>query len=341
MLADMAPNRAGRAVTIHTLAERAGVHPSTVSRALHRDPAGAPAAVRRIHALAEELGYRPTLAGASLRTGQSHAIGVLVHRLTDVVQAMTFEAIDRAAVEAGYQAMVATTQDDAERQRRRADLLLSRGVDGLIVADAHLDGGYADWLASRGVPVVLVIRGLPGHVSVTVDDRLAGRLVGGHLADLGHRKVAVLAGLAWSSASTERAAGAVAALRDRGVGPGDDLVVPCGLDVTSGRTAMARLLDEHPGLTAVFAVNDFTALGAMIALREHGLEPGRDVAVVGYNDVDIAPAAELSTIRCPHDQMGSIALRQLLDLVQGRSAHSIRLSPELVVRGSSGPPRAG
>ena len=104
---------------------------------------------------------------------------------------------------------------------------------------------------------------------------------------------------------------------------------------------MARLLDQHPELTAVFAVNDFTALGAMIALRKRGLEPGRDVAVVGYNDVDIAPAAELTTVRCPHDQMESIALRQLLDLVQGRSAHSIRLSPELVVRGSWGPPRTG
>jgi LacI family transcriptional regulator len=339
-LADMTPRRADRPVTIHTLAERAGVHPSTVSRALRRDPAGAPAAVRRIHALAEELGYRPTLAGASLRTGQTHAVGVLVHRLTDVVQAMTFEAIDRAALEAGYQAMVATTHDDPERQRRRADLLLSRGVDGLIVADAHRDGGYVDWLVGRGVAVVLVIRGLPDHVSVTVDDRLAGRLVGSHLADLGHRTVAVLAGLSWSSASTDRAAGAVDALRARGIGPDEDLVVPCGLDVGSGHDAMAGLLDRRPGVTAVFAVNDFTALGAMIALRERGLEPGRDVAVVGYNDVDIAPAAELSTVRSPHDQLGSIALRLLLDLAQGRTAHSIRLSPELVVRASSGGPRA-
>jgi LacI family transcriptional regulator len=324
-------------VTIQTIAERAGVDPSTVSRALRRDPERAGETARRIQALAAELGYRPVHAGAALRTGRSHAVGVLVHRLTDVVQAMTFEAVDAAALEAGYQAIVAASFDDPEQQERRADLLLSRGVDGLVLADAHLDGGHADRLAERGVPVVLVIRGLPNHVSVTVDDRLAGRLVGGHLADLGHRRVAVLAGLAWSSASTARAAGAVEALRERGVGPGDGLVEPCGLDVSSGREAMGRLLDREPALTAVFAVNDFTALGAMIALRERGLEPGRDVAVVGYNDVDIAPAAELTSVRCPHEQMGAIALRLLLDLIAGRTAQSIRLAPELVVRGSSAP----
>ena len=90
----------------------------------------------------------------------------------------------------------------------------------------------------------------------------------------------------------------------------------------------------------MFAVNDFTALGAIVALREHGLEPGRDVAVVGYNDVDIAAAAELTTVRCPHGQMGSIALRLLLDIVHGRTVRSIRLAPELVVRDSSShPPR--
>jgi LacI family transcriptional regulator len=332
--------RPSHPITIYTIAERAGVHPSTVSRALKRDADGAPLSALRIQALAKELGYTPTHSGSALRTGQSHAVGVLVHSLTDVVQAMVFEAIDGAALEAGYQALVANTHDDSEQQRRRAELLLSRGVDGLVLADAHLDGGYVDWLAERGVPIVLVIRGLPAHVSVTIDDRLAGRLVGGHLADFGHRTVAILAGLGWSSASTERAAGAIEALRKRGVDPDDELIEHCGLDVGSGQQTMHRLLERRPDLTAVFAVNDFTALGAMIALREHGLEPGADVAVVGYNDVDIALAAELTTIRSPHDQLGSIALRLLLDIIHGRSARSIRLAPELVIRNSSShPPR--
>lgn len=327
-------------ITIQTIAKHAGVHASTVSRALRRDADASHPTTARIRALAKELGYTPSHAGAALRTGQSHAVGVLVHSLTDVVQAMTFEAIDAAALEAGYQALVANTHDDPDQQRRRAELLLSRGVDGLVLADAHLDGGYADWLADRGVPLVLVIRGSSRHVSVTVDDRLAGRLVGSHLAERGHRTVAILAGLDWSSASTDRAAGAIEALRDRGLPPGDELVAHCGLDVGSGHRAMHELLARRPDLTAVFAVNDFTALGAIMALREHGLEPGTDIAVVGYNDVDIAPAAQLTTIRSPHDQLGSIALRLLLDMVNGRTARSIRLSPELIVRQSSAnPPR--
>jgi LacI family transcriptional regulator len=334
------PTRPSHPITIRTIAERARVHPSTVSRALKRDADGAPPTTLRIQALARELGYTPTHAGSALRTGVTHAIGVLVHSLTDVVQAMTFEAIDDAALEAGYQAVVANTHDDPDQQRRRAELLLSRGVEGLILADAHLDGGYVDWLADRGVPVVLVIRGLPAHVSVTVDDRLAGRLVGGHLADLGHKTVAILAGLSWSSASTDRAAGAIEALRARGLEPDPELIEHCGLDVGSGHQTMHHLLERRPDLTAVFAVNDFTALGAIIALREHGREPGADVAVVGYNDVDIAAAAQLTTIRSPHDQMGSIALRVLLEIIHGHSVRSIRLAPELVIRDSSSqPPR--
>ena len=238
----MPAGRPGQPVTLHAVAERAGVHPSTVSRALRRDVDDTHPTTLRVRAVAQELGYTPAYAGSALRTGRTHAVGVLVHRLTDVVQAMTFEAIDDAALEAGYQAIVATTYDDPDEQRRRAELLLTRGVDGLVLGDAHLDGGYADWLAERGVPLVLVIRGAPAHVSVTVDDRLAGRLVGGHLADRGHRTVGVLAGLDWSSASTERAAGALEALRDRGAAPDAELVEPCGLDVGSGRAGMTRLL---------------------------------------------------------------------------------------------------
>lgn len=325
-------------VTIRTIAESAGVHPSTVSRALRRPDGEDDATATRIRAIAAELGYRPDVAAASLRTRRSHALGVLVHRLTDVVQAMIYEGIERTALERGYQTLVANTYDVLSEQQRRAQLMVSRRVDGLIVADAHLDGVYADWVADLGVPYMLVNRRCGAHPAVTTDDYLGGRLAGAHLADLGHTRIGILAGSPDSSATSERTAGCLDVLRDRGVTLADGMVEPCTLEAWSGRDAMATLFQRDPGLTAVFAINDFTALGALSALRARGLQPGVDVAVVGFNDITIAEPTQLSTVRSHQGQMGAMATRLLFDVMAGRRVESIRLAPELVVRASSCPP---
>ncbi|NEE03734.1 LacI family DNA-binding transcriptional regulator [Phytoactinopolyspora halotolerans] len=329
--------RTGGPVTLRTIAERAGVHPSTVSRALKRS-AGGDETARRIRELAAELGYRPDAAAASLRTRRSGAVGVLVHRLTDVVQAILFEAIEHTVLELGYQAIVANTYDDPDQQRRRVELMLTRRVDGLILADAHLDRSYVDWVAELDIPFVLVNRHAGDYPSVTLDDYLGGRLAGSHLADLGHARVGVLRGLPHSSASSERMAGCLDALRERGVDVPEDAVEATTLDASTGREGMRRLLERRPDTTAVFAVNDFDALGAVIALREAGREPGVDVAVVGFNDVPVAEAAQLTTVRSPHATMGAAATRMLMDVIEGRHVESMRLSPELIVRATSCPP---
>lgn len=327
-------DRQRRPVTIRTIAERAGVHPSTVSRALRRPPDDDDASAR-IWSIARELGYQPDAAAASLRTGSSRAIGVLVHNLTDVVQALIFEAIEKSALEFGFQAVVANTYDEFAEQQRRVELMLSRRIDGLILADAHLDGTYVDWVEGHRVPFVLVSRRCGERPAVTLDERLGGRLAGMHLADLGHRKVAVLSGMAFSSASSGRATGCVDALRERGVDIPPEQIEPCLLDAASGRAAMLNVLERVPDVTAVFAVNDFTALGAASALNARGLRPGQDVALVGYNDISIAAAMELTTIRSPHDSMGSLATHQLMDAMAGRSVQDVRLAPTLVIRDST------
>lgn len=324
-------------VTLRTIADMAGVHPSTVSRALRADAAKNDTN-RRIAQLADALGFRPDVVAASLRTRRSDAVGVLVHRLTDVVQALLFEAIESTLTEHGYQAIVANTYDEPDEQRRRVELLQSRRVDGLILADAHLDGRYVDWVASRGIPFVLVNRHAGGYPAVTLDDYEGGRLVGTHLADLGHRQVAILRGIEYSSASSERVQGCLDALSARGVFVAADAVEPTTLSASTGRDAVRRVMRRHPDTSAVFAVNDFDALGAMIELRELGREPGVDVAVVGFNDVPVAEAAQLTTVRSPHTVMGAAATRMLLDVMRGEQVESVRLAPELIVRETSCPP---
>ncbi|MEH3052943.1 MAG: LacI family DNA-binding transcriptional regulator [Patulibacter minatonensis] len=320
--------------TLRTLAERTGLHTSTVSRALRRDRASDPTAAL-VHAAATELGYRPDPLAAGLRSGRTGAIGMVAHSLTDLAQALIHEEVDQYVLAHGYDVLVAATRDDPEAQRKRVELLLSRRVDGLIIADAHRDGAYADWVATLGVPYVLVMRGAPGHPAITVDDELAGRMVADHLADLGHTRMAHLAGPSWSAASYGRAAGFRARLAERGIGLEDDLVEPGGLHATTGRAAMERLLDRRRDFTAVFCASDFVAFGATSALGAAGLRVGDDVALVGYNDLQAATAMDLTSVRTPQDELGRIAAEALLAAIDGCEPQSRTLAPELVVRGST------
>jgi LacI family transcriptional regulator len=335
MAARPRPDRRPAPVTIRTIAERVGVHPSTVSRAL--DPSGNPdnARTRRIREVADALGYVPHPGAASLRTRRTLALGVTVSHLTDIVMATLYDSIERTAREVGYQAMVASTHDDVDEQRRLIDFMFARRVDGLIVADAHRDGRLVSWLEEREVPFVLAMRHAGDHPSVTADEHLGGRLAGTHLAGLGHERIAILAGLPWSSAFSGRTAGCLAALYDAGIEVPERLVVRGGADTISAWVQTQRLLEAGEDFTAVFAVNDDAALGAGGALRERGRQPGDDVAVVGYNDIPAAAAADLTTVSNPIADMGAIATRLLIDQMAGSEVQSVRLSPELVVRGSS------
>src|SRR4051812_2770954 len=174
------PDKAGR-VTLRQIAEASGVAVSTASRVLSRARRGdAPMSdvAVRVLAVAEEMGYERDLYAASLRTQRTHMIGVLVPQLTDVVLSTIYGGIDQAAAQSGYQTVVANTLDSPAEQRRRAETLLNRRVDGLIFGDARTDNPFLDDLATRGVPFALVSRRHAPYPAVTCDDFEGGRLVG-------------------------------------------------------------------------------------------------------------------------------------------------------------------
>lgn len=264
-------------------------------------------------------------------------IGVLVPRLTDVVLAQIYESIDDTARAAGYNTVVANTRDDPEVQRMRLDGLLSRRVDGLIVGDLREGDELVDRLLASSVPFVLVMRRGGPHPSVTTDDLEGGRLAAEHFLELGHSVVGVIAGDPLTSTGRERRNGFVGRYAEAGIDVPARYIVDSAFDVYSGRSAAEELLTLTPRPTAVFAINDFTAIGAIGALRTLGLDLGRDVAVLGYNDISIAAqlSIPLSSIRSPLDVMGRLSTEMLLDRLDGRHTSSIRLSPTLVAREST------
>lgn len=327
---------------MRTIAEEAGVHVSTVSRALRREP-GEPDpdklsdTTRRVRDVARRLGYLPDPYAAGLRSGRSNVIGVLVPRLADVALANLYEGIETAVTARGYQSVVATTRDDPEEQQHRLTLMLQRRVDALIIADASRHGGYVDEIAERGVPFVLVSRRYADYVAVTCDDELGGRLVGTHLVDLGHEVIAITGGWPYTSTDQDRITGARTAVRERGYDIPDERILLTGVTGPDGRAAAEQLLAMTPRPTAIFALSDWAAIGVMGALRDHGLVPGVDIAVVGFNDISVSAdlPIPLTTVRNPIRDMGERAGQMIVDRLEGRPIESVQLQPRLVVRQST------
>ena len=340
----MARSDRRRPATLRTIAQAAGVDVSTVSRVLNGSAEDAQRAASRetaeeIRRWAARLDYRPNPHATSLRTQRSNLVGVLVPRLSDLVLATIYEGIEDAAARHGLTTFVMNSHDRPEQQRARTELALSRHVDGLVFGDAHTGAAFLDEFAERRVPFVLVSRHAGRHPSVTCDDRLGGRLVADHFLALGHRRVGVVAGEPFASTGADRTAGFVDRYREAGFPVPDSHVVHCGFDAAGGRDAAERLLRHDPPPTAVFAVNDFAAIGALGALRDHGLRPGQDVAVAGYNDTPLAAELPipLTSVVSPMREMGARALDLLAELLAGRTAPSERLRPRLAVRASTAP----
>ncbi|MBD1550207.1 LacI family DNA-binding transcriptional regulator [Pseudomonas typographi] len=331
-----------RPATLRAIAQQLNVHVSTVSRVLngtldHAGRAASKETIERIRTLAASLDYQPNTHARTLKTRHSHEIAVLVPRLSDIVLATIYEGIDEAASASRYTAFVANTLDRPERQRERAERALARNVEGLIISDVHCTAqpGFLEELEERQVPFVLVSRRRGEHCSVTSDDEMGGRLVAEHLFAQGHTRVAVIAGEPHSSNARERTTSFVEYYRERGVAIAAERVIPGHFDTEAGFSIAERLLTHPQPPTAIFAVNDFLAIGLFGAMRNRGLVAGRDIAVVGYNDTPLAAHLQLTSISTHMHAQGVRAVAMLLKRIAGEPVQSYRFPALLKVRASS------
>lgn len=337
-----------RRPTLRSLAQLLNIHVSTVSRVLNGTEeearrAASPEMIARIRKLADELKYRPNQQAIGLKTSKTNLIGVLIPRLTDLVVATIYEGIDKGAEDNRYLTYVGATLDIPERQSQLCEILLDQNVEGLIFGDARTDNiAFVDGIAQRNIPIVLVSRHVTGHCSVTCEDHKGGRLAAEHLINLGHKKIAVLAGEPYASTGQDRTEGFIDYCREQGIYIPHQWILHGGFDTSSGRQLGEQLFSgdkEKP--TAVFAVNDFVAIGLMGALRDNNLQVGQDVAVVGYNDTPLAAELPigLTSVRSPMYQMGYRSVELLLKKINGCNPASEKLEPVLYIRESSQPKR--
>jgi LacI family transcriptional regulator len=335
----MEPAIPGTIVTLKDVAAASGVSLSTASRALDERTTSRSASAAHVRKVAEDLGYRRNSFASSLRRGETRTLGVLVPRLSDTVMALMFEELERAASSRGYFAMVATSGDDPGDERRAAETLLDRNVDGLILATARLDDELPRLLRQRSVAHALVLRTDGVSPSSLGDDEVGGYLAVRHLLDLGHRDIAVVTGPSFTSTGTARLAGACRALKEANIETPEDWLIAAGYGIENGFAAGETLLGHdrrHP--TAIFAANDNLAMGVIAAAHRLNIAVGEGLALVGYNDIPLSSrlATPLSSVRVPLDQIANNAIDLIVN--PGKEPKIRKAMPSLIPRQSSGAP---
>lgn len=329
-------------VTMQEVAEAAGVSVSTVSRVLdERLPPSRSKAAERVRKAAQDLGYRRDILASSLRRGGTGTIGVLVPRLSDTVMAMIYEAVFKAAEQSGYFAIVATSGDDPNNEQLAAESLLDRRVDGLILATSRLDDQLPHQLRQRRIPHSLILRTDGISPSSVGDDEQGGYLATRHLIDLGHKDIGLIAGPSFASSARDRQLGFRKAMHEAGISIHENWVCESGFGIESGEASGLSILSQSPRPTAIFAVNDNLAIGAMSAAHRLGLSIGRDVSLVGYNDIPLVSRlpVPLTSVHIPFDYVAMQAVELLL--TKEPPANPIRRAlPSLIPRESTKPPQA-
>jgi LacI family transcriptional regulator len=332
-------------VTLSDVARCAGVSVMTVSRVVNDRPgvgAATRAAVR--HAI-DQLGYRPNVVARGLKAQRSRTIGLLVPDITNPYFPEIVRGAEDVAIAHGFTLFLTNVIEDVRREVAGLTAFYERQVDGVIACSPRLESAPLDALLRRHRAAVLVNRRSDPDVagSVRIDHEHGARLVVRHLAMVGRRRFAVIAGPADSHAGQERLLGIDREVRELGLTLPDRLIV-AGPPTVEGGTAVARaLLEREPSLDALVCFNDLVAAGALVAAAELGRHVPDDLAITGYDDIRFArmftPA--LTTVRAPTYDLGRHAAAMLLERMEGRGRGvDIVLQPELVVRGSTPRPRS-
>ncbi|WP_416983458.1 LacI family DNA-binding transcriptional regulator [Streptomyces sp. T028] len=329
------------AITIADVASRAGVSKTTVSRVLNGKGEIQEATVLRVREAISELGYVPSAGAVGLARGSTQVIGMLVPEMSWAWTGTVVQAVLDTLEREGFGMRLLTGNRGEESLRRVGVQVAAKSFDGLLVIEPEGTLGYIAELHASGLPVVLIDdRGhRPGFPYVETTNREGGEQAARHLLEIGRRRPLIVTGPEGYGCTQERLAGFVDAFAEAGIAVDGRGIFSGGFLFEGGRAAVRRALADGVAFDAVFAHNDASAAGVVVGLREAGLEIPRDVAVVGFDDVELAsytyPA--LTTIRQPMREMGESAVRMLLEHVRGspQAAASCSLATSLVVRGST------
>ncbi|WP_370211466.1 LacI family DNA-binding transcriptional regulator [Roseovarius sp.] len=336
--------------TLEDVARMAGVSTATVSRCLNAPDKVVERTRVRVLEAVRELGYLPNFGARAMVARRTNTIGAIIPTMANAIFARGLQAFQEEARRLGYQLLVASSSYRADLEEEQARALTARGADGLLLIGLERAETLTAFLAQRGLPAVVAWTygaeaALP---TVGFDNRAAMRGLAEEVLRLGHRRVAMIsAPVAHNDRARARLEGLRDALGAAGLGTGRDMgfrVIETRYGLDEGGAALARLMQGEAPPTAVLCGNDVLAAGAIRQARALGLRVPEDVSITGFDDIELATLVTpaLTTVHVPHQEMGRLAARCLVEMVEkSAQPRPAPLPTELRLRDSLGPPPVG
>jgi DNA-binding LacI/PurR family transcriptional regulator len=329
-------------VTLQELAKAAGCSISTVSRALNDSDHRVNAVTKqRILALADQLGYRPNMTARGLKMDRTFTIGLVVYNIASAFTPVLIRGIQEYLKQRDYFSIIISTDWDPDLESEAVHQLISRSIDGIIFVESWRDESN-NTLDLANKPYVYVYRLFDGKYSnsVIIDDRYGARLAVEHLVKLGHRRIAFINGPHGWAASKERLAGYQDVLAQYEIPYDSSLIEDGTWEVQSGYQAAEKFIVRADRPTAIFAANDFMALGAIYAVQDAGLNVPKNIAVVGYDDREFTSFSKptITTVCPPSFEMGQMAAQLMLNRLENQVEieNPVRVQGKLIIRESCG-----
>ncbi|MGV3656404.1 MAG: LacI family DNA-binding transcriptional regulator [Chitinophagaceae bacterium] len=332
-------------VTIYDIARKLSLSSATISRGLQNHPAINKNTRKRIQDAARELGYRPNNFAANLRKQKTNTIGVLVHELNSSFITSVLAGIEKVTTEAGYDILIAHSNEDASKEAANALNLFHKRVDGLIASlsfnTENLD--HFKMYEEKGIPVIFFDRvdESSDYTKVIIDNYKCGYQATQHLIEQGCKRIVMVTASLKRNVYAQRHRGYKDALYDNGIEYSKEQVLVKDLSEQAGMETAMKMLAMKPMPDGAFFTNDFTAAVCMKTLKEHRVRIPEDIAIVGFNNDAIGKIVEpqLTTIHYPGVEMGEIAARNLINHLNGtadiKNTNTIVVRSELIIRQSS------
>jgi LacI family transcriptional regulator len=329
--------------TIRDVANLAGVAPITVSRVINDSGYVSQKARERVNFAIEQLGYIPNMLGPSLRFKQTMTLAVVITDITNPFWTTVTRGVEDIAQENGYSTILCNTDENEEKQEQYLQMLLRRRTDGILLVPASSSPDPIRLIQRQRIPVVILDRQVSGvNVDIVRADSETGAYhLTKHLLTLGHRRITTLAGPKSTSTAVDRVNGFCRAMKEAGLELCNAQVLWGTFTQGSGYQLAREALANLPQPTALFAANNFIAIGAMQAMQELGIRVPEDVALVAVDDIPPAFTFDpfLTVATQPAREMGQRAVQLLLKNMKEETVHEyqhIVLPTEMIIRDSSG-----
>lgn len=333
-------------VTSREIAREAGVSIATVSRVFNQPGRVSAATRQRVLTVIDRHHFVFDGLARGLSSRRSQVLGLVIPTISNSIYALSTQAVQQAAQALGYTVLVGVSEFSPEREAELIHRFIERRVDGLVLTGAARDPVVYDKIRRNRLPFVITWKlardsGLP---CIAFDNHKAAAMVVDYLVSIGHRRIALICGRTeLNDRAAGRREGFIARMRSHGLAVDERLIVECHFEYVEGQVAMHRVLSVPERPTAVFCASDILAIGALQECQRRDLRVPEDVSIVGFDDQPITQylVPQLTTVRVPAADMGRRACEALIaSLVEGSDVVGVELPTDLVIRGSTAPPRA-